>query len=133
MRADMNEPVRVDVKRPHSDLEEDLARVRRLAKLLDTQFEIAGVKVGWDAIIGLIPIAGDVVTGLLGLYPLILANKHGLNKLVQTRMAMNLLIDWGVGAIPIFGDMFDVAYKANMKNLELLERAVEKKRMNIET
>lgn len=124
----MTETIQVQVERPDSELEEDLARVRRLAKLLDAQFEIAGIKVGWDAIVGLVPVAGDIVTTLLGLYPLALARKHKLGKTVQTRMAMNLVIDVAAGSVPVLGDVFDVAYKANLKNLKLLERAVEKRR-----
>lgn len=115
----------------HQDLEADLERVRKLAKLLDSQFEIAGVKLGWDAIVGLIPVAGDIATSIVGLYPLLIASKHRLGKTVQARMAFNLAIDWGVGIVPIVGDMLDVAFKANLKNLKLLEKAVEKARTRL--
>ena len=109
-----------------SSLEEDLERVRKLARVLDAQFEIAGFKFGWDAIVGLVPVAGDVAMAAIGAYPLIVAHKHGLSKLVRARMAGNLLIDWAVGAIPLAGDVFDVAFKAHLKNARLLERAAEK-------
>lgn len=130
--SETTDTIRVDVERVELELEADLARVRKLAKLLDAQFEIAGVKVGWDSIVGLIPIAGDIATTLLGLYPLALARKHKLGKTVQSRMAMNLLIDWAAGTVPLLGDAFDVVYKANLKNLALLEKAVEKKRSRSE-
>ena len=68
----------MNVTPAQTEIEVDLARVRRLAKMLDAQFEIGGIKVGWDAIVGLIPVAGDIVTGALGLYPLLLARKHAL-------------------------------------------------------
>jgi hypothetical protein len=106
----------------------DIERVRILATALDSQFEIAGFRFGWDAIIGLVPVAGDVVTGLLGIYPIIVARKHGLSRFVKGRMITNLLLDWAVGAVPLAGDVFDVAFKANMKNLKLLERELEKRR-----
>jgi hypothetical protein len=121
----------VNVRRtqqPVGSLEADLERVRQLARLLDAQFEIAGFKFGWDAILGLVPVAGDVATGLIGLYPLLIARKHGLGKFVQTRMATNLLLDWAVGSVPLAGDVFDAVYKAHLKNLKLLERAAEKRR-----
>src|SRR5687768_8163330 len=107
----------------------DVERVRTLARALDSQFEIAGFRFGWDAIIGLVPVAGDVVTGLLGIYPIIIARKHGLSRFVKGRMVANLLLDWAVGAVPLAGDVFDVAFKANMKNLKLLERELEKRQL----
>jgi hypothetical protein len=110
------------------DLEADLERVRKLARLLDAQFTIAGVKVGWDAIVGLVPVVGDLATALVGVYPIHVARKHGFGKALRARMAGNLLLDWAVGEIPMLGDLFDVAFKANLKNLALLERAAEKRR-----
>ena len=106
----------------------DIERVRTLARALDAQFEVAGFKFGWDSIIGLVPVAGDVVTGLLGIYPLIIARKHGLGRFVQSRMVGNLLLDWTFGSVPLAGDVFDAVYKSNMKNLKLLEQALEKRK-----
>jgi hypothetical protein len=109
-------------------LEADLRRARRLAQLMDSEFEIMGYRVGWDPIIGLIPGAGDIITTLIGLYPLVLARKHHLGgRILLTRMAINLLIDFGVGSIPLAGDAFDAMYKSTIKNVQLLERAAEKK------
>src|SRR5689334_13344386 len=110
-------PVNVKVARvdgSQESLEADLEKVRRFARLLDSQFEIAGVKYGWDAIVGLIPVLGDVIMALVGVYPILIARKHRLGRWVEMRMAMNLLIDWGVGEIPLLGDAFDVAFKANL-------------------
>ena len=109
-------------------LQEDLKRARRLAQLMDSEFEIAGYRIGWDPIIGLIPGVGDVITALIGLYPIVLARKHNLGgRILRSRMVVNLLIDWGVGSIPLAGDAFDAYYKSMIKNVELLERAAEKK------
>jgi len=123
-------PVNVKVARARvqDDLEADLEKVRRLAKLLDAEFEFRGVKYGWDAIVGLVPVVGDVVMALVGVYPIIIARKHKLGRVVQTRMAMNLLVDWAVGEVPLLGDAFDVAFKANLKNAKLLEKAARKQR-----
>src|SRR5215217_16080 len=119
-------PVNV-TRRVEDELDADLAKVRRLAKLLDAEFEILGRKVGWDAIVGLVPVVGDIATALVGAYPIYIARKHGLARRVQARMAANLLIDWAVGEIPLIGDLFDVAFKANLKNADLLERAAQKR------
>ena len=109
-------------------LQADLKRARRLAQLMDSEFEIAGYRIGWDPIIGLIPGVGDVITAIIGIYPIVLARKHNLGgRVLRTRMVLNLLIDWGVGVIPIAGDAFDAYYKSMIKNVELLERAAERK------
>jgi hypothetical protein len=108
-----------------ASLEQDLARVRQLAQLLDARFEIAGIRFGWDSIIGLVPVAGDLVTTAIGAYPLYIAHRHGLGRLVRARMAGNLLLDWALGSIPLAGDLFDVGFKAHLKNAALLERAAE--------
>jgi hypothetical protein len=118
---------RVERKAAQVSLETDLERVRTLAKLLDAQFEIAGIKLGWDAIIGLVPVVGDIVTAAIATYPIHIARKHNLGKGLQARMAVNVLIDWAIGAVPLAGDVFDVMWKANLKNLELLEKAAAKR------
>jgi hypothetical protein len=119
----------VDVRRfqSGSDLQSDLERARQLAQLMDAQFSIAGVRFGFDSLIGLIPGVGDAVTLAMGLYPLLVARRHKLGKLVEWRMMMNLGIDFAGGLLPIAGDVFDLFYKANLKNLALLERAAAKK------
>ena len=110
-----------------SDLDIDLARARRLATLLDAEFSIAGVQFGLDAIVGLIPVAGDLVTSAAALYPIYIAKKHNLGKTLQARMALNVLVDFAAGSIPLVGDVVDVAFKANLKNLALLERAAARR------
>ena len=125
------ETVSVNVRRTArkaSTLEEDLKVARFIAVLLDSQFEFAGIKFGLDAIVGLVPVVGDLLTGLVGCYPIHLAKKHNLGKAIRVRMAWNLIADWAVGSVPVVGDVFDVAFKANLKNLALLEKAVEKQR-----
>ena len=125
------EAIRVDarrVERAAPDLETDLSRARVLANWLDAKFSFMGVKFGMDAVIGLIPVVGDTATALAAAYPIWVAERHGLGRTVQARMAFNVLVDWLTGLVPIAGDVFDAAYKANLKNLKLLEAAAEKKR-----
>jgi hypothetical protein len=115
---------------PHDarhELESDLRRVRALANLLDARFSIAGVRFGLDAIIGLVPGAGDLVSAALGSYPIYLAHKHGLKKRTMARMLFNLGVDCLVGLVPLVGDLADVAVKANLKNLRIFEEAISKR------
>ena len=76
------------------DLEADLAKARLLATLLDSQFSLLGIKFGLDALVGLIPVLGDTITTLAGIYPIHLARKHGLGKWVERKMMLNLAIDY---------------------------------------
>ena len=101
--------------------------MRRLARLMDAEFEVGGIKFGLDAIIGLIPVVGDVVSLGLAMYPLYVAKRHKVGWLTRARMLGNTALDFGVGLIPFAGDIADVAFKANLKNLKLLEKALEKK------
>jgi hypothetical protein len=96
----------------------------RLVRILDDGFKVPGTNfgVGIDAIIGmLVPGAGDVVTaaGALGLFWA--AIKQGVPRVVIARMAVNVAIDVLVGAVPLLGDLFDLVWKANRKNLTLIE------------
>jgi hypothetical protein len=111
------------------DLESDLRRARQIADLLDTKFELAGMRFGLEAVLGLVPVVGDTLGAVAGLYPLWVANRHKLGKGVQARMAANLAIEWGGGLIPYVGDFFDVAFKANIRNFKLLESAATRGRV----
>lgn len=96
-----------------------------LATLLDDAFEIPGTRIryGLDALIGLIPGLGDIITGLMSLIIVYVGWQRGIPKITQARMLMNIVIDTAVGAIPFFGDAFDVAWKANRMNMRLLKRS----------
>ena len=99
-----------------------LKRVRLLSRLLDEQFRIPGTthRVGLDGLIGLIPGVGDAAGTLLSAYILYEAIRLGAPPSVLLRMAANIGIDAVVGAIPVAGDLFDMAWKANKKNAALL-------------
>ena len=119
---------RVSRVRKAPDLQTDLARARWLADLLDTKFKVGGIRFGLEGLLGLIPVAGDTLGAVAGLYPLWIAGRHKLGKGVQARMAANLLVEWGVGMVPWVGDAFDVAFKANVRNVKLLEKAAQPER-----
>lgn len=96
--------------------------LNRLAKLMDAQFTIPGttIRFGFDALIGLIPGAGDLSTFAISGYMLFIMARNGASGFVLARMVLNIVIDAIVGAIPILGDIFDVAFKANMRNMRLM-------------
>lgn len=106
-----------------------LSRAAKLAWLLDSRFQIPGtpIRFGADAIIGLVPGIGDVVSVALGLMIVFEANAMGVPRSVVARMLVNLGIDWVMGLVPLAGDVADVWFKANLRNLALLERALLRK------
>jgi hypothetical protein len=81
---------------------------------------------GLDGLIGLVPVAGDVISGLISSYLIWEARQLGAPKWLIARMMANTLFDTVVGAVPVFGDAFDVMFRANMKNMALLRRYMEK-------
>jgi hypothetical protein len=99
-----------------------LKRVRLLSRLLDEQFRIPGTtyRVGLDGLLGLIPGVGDAAGALLSAYILYEAIRLDAPKTVLLRMVANIGIDTVVGAVPVVGDIFDIAWKANKKNAALL-------------
>lgn len=104
-----------------------LRRLRRLANLLDTAFTIPGTRwrIGLDAIIGLVPGVGDLVTSAFALYIVVEAHRLGVRGGTLARMLANVAIDFLIGSIPLLGDIFDTAWKCNVRNLQLLEREME--------
>ena len=99
-----------------------IARIDALANLLDTAILIPGtdVRFGLDAVIGLVPGIGDAITTALGLYIVHEARALGAPPLLIARMVANVALDGIVGAVPLLGDAFDVAFRANRRNMRLL-------------
>ncbi len=97
-------------------------RNQKLAELLDSKFRIPGtnIRFGIDPIIGLVPGLGDWLGGLLSLYFLVYAAVLEARVPVLLRMLLNILLDVVVGTIPLLGEIFDVSWKANLRNAELL-------------
>jgi Domain of unknown function (DUF4112) len=103
---------------------ETLNALRRYAVLLDSRFRIpgTGIRFGLDAIIGLIPGLGDVSTPVFAALLLVQGVRMRLPFVVQARMVLNAAIDMLLGFVPILGDLADIGFKANLRNLALLER-----------
>lgn len=102
---------------------QDFKQLDWLAKLMDAQFSIPGTnfRFGLDGIIGLIPGAGDLSTFAVSGYLLTIMARNGASGFLLARMALNVVIDALFGMIPILGDLFDIAFKANMRNLQLMK------------
>ncbi|MFX0543704.1 DUF4112 domain-containing protein [Roseovarius sp. S4756] len=105
-----------------SAVEADLDRIDRIAQLMDAQFKlpVIGTRIGLDGLIGLIPGIGDAVVFLPSAWMLQRGWHHGARKRTLVRMATNSGIDLVIGAIPLVGDIFDIGYKANLRNAALL-------------
>jgi len=111
-----------------SEPADPLARARTLARLLDSAARVPGtnIRFGADAVIGLIPGLGDIGGAALAGYLVILAQRLGVPRAVVLRMLANVAVDTLAGSVPVIGDLFDVAYKSNLRNVALLERALER-------
>jgi hypothetical protein len=106
-------------------------RLHWLAQLLDSQFNFLGVRLGWDPIIGLIPGFGDLLTSLAGFYIIVEAGNLGAPPSVILRMGINLIVDNMFDTVPILGHVFDVFWRANLRNVALLERYLEQPRRTV--
>ena len=83
---------------------------------------IVGTRIGVDALIGLVPVVGDVASLLVGVYFLLRSLRFGMPAAAIGEMTMNLVADFAVGSIPVAGDLFDVFFKAHRRNLRVIER-----------
>lgn len=103
-------------------------RVEALERLLEGVIEIPVLrrKVGLDAIAGLIPVAGDLVTAAMGLYLVWEARNLGMSKWQLARMLGNVGVDSLVGAVPVAGDLFDLFYRSNSKNLRIIRKHLDR-------
>jgi hypothetical protein len=107
-----------------------LQALRRLSLLLDSAFPVPGTtyRVGLDPIFGLVPGLGDLVSPLFTIALLWQAQELGVPRVVQLRMIFNVAIDAFLGAVPLVGDLFDFAWKANDLNMGLLEGHAQEER-----
>ena len=102
-----------------------LAELETLTWVLDNSIPVPGTggrRFGMDALIGLVPFAGDIVSAGIGLYVILRGSRLGVPKIVLARMLTNTAIDLGVGIIPFVGDAFDFWFKANTRNLNLMRK-----------
>ncbi|NEQ33565.1 MAG: DUF4112 domain-containing protein [Leptolyngbya sp. SIO4C5] len=106
---------------------ERLKRVRSLSRILDNSITLPGLnyRIGLDPIIGLLPGGGDLLTGLMSVYILVEAYRLGIPTATLGRMAFNILLEVVAGTIPTIGDLFDVVWKANARNVTLIEQHLQ--------
>jgi len=110
--------------------------IRALAKVLDSAFRIpgTGVRVGADSIFGLIPVVGDLAGAAFSGYIVLASARLGAPPSTLVRMLINIGIDTVVGSVPVLGDMFDAGWRANIRNVELLDShlggSIEARRSN---
>ena len=102
-------------------------RLRRLSHILDNAIPIPGTgyRIGLDPILGLFPGGGDTVTGAMGAYIIVEAARMGLPRKVIGQMVGNIVFDSLAGIVPVVGDLFDVGWKANVRNIALLEKHLQ--------
>ena len=118
--------------RPEIPLGSDPASVRRrieaMEKLLERSFTVPGVKmpVGLDAVVGLVPVAGDLIGAGLGLYLVWEARNLGMSKWQIARMTANVGFDTLVGAVPFAGDVFDFLFRSNTRNLRIIRKHLDR-------
>jgi Domain of unknown function (DUF4112) len=108
--------------------EQRLARLDALARLLDVAFILPGTKIryGIDGLIGLIPIVGDLITTAISLWLVREARALGAPWHITARMLANVAVDGVVGIVPLVGDAFDVMFRANVRNVRMLKRWMDK-------
>ncbi|WP_291868820.1 DUF4112 domain-containing protein [Bradyrhizobium sp.] len=115
---------------PFADLtrEQRLARLDALSKLLDVAFIVPGtnIRYGVDGLIGLIPVVGDIISTAISLWVVREARALGAPWHLTTRMLGNVALDGVVGLVPLAGDAFDVMFRANVRNVRMLRRWLDK-------
>ena len=118
----------------HSQLKTQaaIARLERFSKLTDSSIGIPFTKfnIGLEAIIGIIPVIGDVAGLILSSYVLIEAQRLGVSKRIKSKMIINVIIDFVGGLVPFFGDIFDAFFKANTRNTRLLKKHLNSQLVN---
>lgn len=99
-----------------------VAQLTKLAVLMDARFRvpILGTRIGWDGLIGLIPGVGDAFGAAVSAYIIWKAQGLGVSRVTTAKMIANVLVEFLVGEILVVGDLFDIAFKANLRNLRLL-------------
>lgn len=101
----------------------DAPRIRDLARWLDNKIVLpGGIRIGFDGLIGLIPGIGDTIGTMLSFYIVTQAARMGASVTTLVRMIGNILLELFLGSIPVVGDLFDFVWKANVRNIALLDR-----------
>ena len=129
------ERMRMEMPGLGTDAASVLKRVEALERMLERGFTVPGMNrpVGLDAILGLIPVFGDLMAAAMGSYILWEARNLGIPKWKIWRMAGNIGIDTALGAVPLVGDAFDFFFRSNTKNLRIIRRHLEKHHPELKT
>jgi hypothetical protein len=127
MRATRMEPIFEALKESGPNVSDSVARISLLAKVLDSAIQIPGTNrtIGIDPLIGLIPVVGDAISAALSSYIVWEAKQLGIPRWKLARMIGNIAADTAIGAVPFLGDLFDVAFKSNRRNLRIVLEHLE--------
>jgi hypothetical protein len=103
-------------------------RLEAMEKLLERAFVVPGTnyRVGLDAVVGLVPVVGDLITTAMGAWLVWEARNLGMSKFHLVRMSGNVALDTVIGAVPLVGDAFDFVFRSNTRNLRILKRWLDK-------
>ncbi|TCU59600.1 uncharacterized protein DUF4112 [Novosphingobium sp. PhB57] len=103
-------------------------RIEMLEHVLERAISLPGIrrKVGLDAVMGLVPVAGDLVSAALGMYIVWEARRLGMPKWQLARMTVNVGVDTLLGAVPVAGDLFDFVFRSNSRNLKIVRKHIAK-------
>lgn len=121
-------PRHVDIAAAHAErieypVSRRLERMRAFSRLLDTAFQLpGGFRIGIDPLIGLVPGIGDVIATGLSIWLIYDAARLGIRKRILALMTFNVIVEAAVGVFPIVGDIFDAVWKANVRNMRLVEK-----------
>lgn len=104
------------------------ARIEAIEVILERSFRIPGInyRIGLDAIIGLLPVGGDIIAGIMSAYMIWEARNLGMSRLQMLHMAGNTLFDTTLGAVPLLGDALDFVFRSNTRNLRIIKRHLDR-------
>jgi len=128
LNPDQSEQIRHMLSGMKNDPASVLQRVKAMEMLLERSIHVPGWgrKIGLDALIGLIPVVGDIITGIMGCYLIWEARNLGMSKFQLTRMVGNIGIDTLLGSVPLLGDVFDIFWRSNTRNLRIIIKHLDK-------
>jgi hypothetical protein len=124
----MPNPPLIEILPPLRSREDELSDIEWLVDLMDSRFTIPGtqIRIGLDALLGLVPVVGDSVTTLVSAFIFQRLRRYDLPWHMQARMVGNIFFDFALGAVPVVGDLLDIGFKANRANINLAKKHLAK-------